>query len=90
MSRTRRGHRLDSFTFPLNMVRVFDEQGDRPAGCLARHHPTQDLDRVLLDLHPSAGAVTLLAAGQFSIDRFRRESETRGHSIQNGSERGSV
>ena len=90
MTRARRGHRLDGFAFPFDMVIILDEQGNRRTGRFARHHTAQNLHRVLFDLHASARAISLLTAGQFLVDDVWCKGKTRRHAIQDGSQRRSV
>jgi hypothetical protein len=72
------------------MILVMYEHRDRRAGRFACHHTAKDLDAVFLDLHPSTGAISLLATGKFFVDYFRYEWKSRRHAIQNGSKRWSV
>jgi hypothetical protein len=45
------------------VISVLDHKGQRCAGGDTCHHPSQDADLIILDLHPRSGPETPLAAG---------------------------
>jgi hypothetical protein len=60
---------------------------DGAAKAKAVTHPGEDLDFVLLDLHPPAAAVTALAASQMKVDILGRNLQPRWDALDNADER---
>ena len=78
-------HRL-----PLGPLRVADPDGDRRPQRQAVPHPAEELDLVLLELHPGAAAVAQPPARQGAGDVGRGDLDARGQAIDGRDERGPV
>ena len=69
---------------PVGPVPVADDQGDRRADGVRVPDARHDLDRVFLDLHAAAAAVTLLAPPQLAIDERRSNGHAGRKTGQSG------
>ena len=75
---------------PVRVVAVGDQQRDRAAERAAVADPRADLDRVLLDLHPAAAAVTELAPRHVAVERLAVDLEPRGQALDDRDQPGAV
>ena len=75
---------------PVRVIAVRDQERDRAAERAPVTDARAHLDRVALDLHPPAAAVTELAARQLAVDPLAVELEPRGQPLDDGDEPGPV
>ena len=71
---------------PVDEIAVLDRESDRRTERLAVTHAGDDLDRVGLDLHPPAAAVTLLPPPKLVVDGVNIDRQTRRKALDNGYE----
>ena len=81
-----RGLRVDRHrahhVVPVGVVAVEDPDRDRGAERHAAAHAALEEGRVLLDLHPPAAAVAVLAARELAGDEVRIDAQARGDPLQ--------
>ena len=80
------GHPL----FPVFVVAVFNDEGDRAAHRAAEADAGDDAGLVLFDQHTAAAAVALLAAREVVVDARDIDLEAGGCAFDDGDEFGSV
>ena len=74
------GHHL----LPLGPLGVADPDRDRAAEGAAVPHPAEELDLVLLELHPGAAAVAEAASRERVDDVLRRDLDVGGQTFEDG------
>ena len=75
---------------PVRVVAVGDQERDRAAERAPVADPRSHLDRVALDLHPPAAAVTELATRHLAVDPLAVELQPRGQPLDDGDQPGPV
>src|SRR5438094_6409648 len=75
---------------PVLPVAILNQHRDRRTEGLAGPHTRQEFDGVLLDLHPSSPAVSLLPAHQFCVHVIGEEGKPGWDSLEDTDERGTV
>ena len=76
--------------FPVRVVAVGDEDGDRAAEGAAVADPGADVGGVGLDPHPAAAAVAELAPRHVAVERLAVELEPGRHALDDRHEPGPV
>jgi hypothetical protein len=75
---------------PVGVVAVLDADCDGGAERAATADAPLEERLVLLDLHPAAASVAVLAARQFAVDEDRIDFEPRGNPLEDRGQAGPV
>ena len=81
-----RGRRGIHDFLPVLPIAVPNQHRDGRSDCLAGTDAREQLDGVLLDLHPSAAPIALLPARELLVDVAREQPQAGGNALENRNE----